>query len=95
MSYDYLTPTQFKTLTGLDDDGISTINPPDTMTTLELITLTNNTKGRFNFKMDASGLYAKCTWANYYTTETGNYRVDQETGAASMLGTEYKDVVIQ
>lgn len=94
MSYEYLTPTQFKDLTGLDDAGIAELDPPDSMTLLAMIALNSNTKGRFSFKVDQSGLFAACSWVNYYTTDGGNYRIDEETGAASLLNPQQKDIVI-
>ena len=94
MSYDYLSPTEFKNLTGLDDAGIADIDPPDSMNIAALITLNSNTKGRFSYQMHSSGLYVKATWVNYYRTDTGNFKVDNDTGSAVLLEREYKDIVI-
>lgn len=94
MSYDYLTPAQFKTLTGLDDAGIAAINPPDSMTLISMITLNNNTDGRFSFEIDESRLFARSTWVNYYQTDSGNYKVDNVTGSAVMNSLQSKDIVL-
>ena len=95
MTYDYLTPEEFKARTGLNDAGIADINPPDTMPLTAMISLNSNTKGRFTFNIHTSGLYAVCTWRNYYKTESaGNFKVDNDTGSAVMLPVETKDIVI-
>lgn len=95
MTYDYMTPTQFKAYTGLDDAGIARITPGDSMTLAAMISLNSNTRGRFNFEIHSSGLYAMCTWVNYYQTEAaGNYKIDNDTGAAVLDPQEKKDILI-
>lgn len=95
MTYDYYTPEQFEEFTGLGPEGIADIDPPESMTLKAMIILNYNTKQRFSFNVDASGLFAQCTWRNYYRTDAGKYRVDEETGAASLLPIERRDIAIE
>lgn len=94
MSYDYLTPEEFMELTGMDLKAISPIEPADNMTLIELIRLSKDTVGRFTFVLHPSGLYAECAWVNYYQTDSGNYKIDNNTGSAVLNDRQSKDIVL-
>lgn len=93
MSYTYLTDEdaaeRFGTYEALYQDCVV----DDIMTATSLIDLSNITKGRFQFT--ATGMFADCIWVDYYRTDSGKLRLDNDTGSLTLKETQERRVVIQ